>query len=795
MGSFPVAGEEEQVFDVEETIFVAVGKDAKQSERALSWTLNNFSGKKICVLHVHQPSRLLAMTEGNTSANKLKQYMVRGYQEFERRKVRGLLDNYLHILSQKGVQAYKVWTEMENIVEGIVEIISRHDVRWLVMGAAADEYYDERLADLKSKKAIFVCEQAAVSCHIWFICKAHLIYTRGGSSEERTEIEVVPPLLLMNSRFETKQPDHLESHSSGRPSNLDIEEDVNKLEEISRSFCDCSIDSSWSSNRVVGTSKLIPLLADEKAEEQAVSKSCLTLEQVIADNKESKWKDFEDAVKQWKDDEDIVEAKCKAKAFQSLYVKEISQKKEIEETLGKVKQELERVKDERDEFIGEIQMAQENNLVLEGQVAKSQEEIKELEEKIISAVKLLISFKEKRDKLRTEHGNAVREVEWLRRLMKGDATSFSRSEFPVFSFLEINEATNDFDPSWKIAEGRYGTVYKGILRQMHVAIKMLPSYGFKSQSDFQREVEIISRFRHPNVATLIGMCPESRSLVYEYLKKGSLEDCLSGKNNTIPWQIRTSIAAEICSALIFLHSNKPCIVHGNVKPSNILLDANYVSKLGDLGIISLIEKNDLANSTTISNHSDRTSVYMDPGYLETGELRAESDVYSFGVILLRLLTARPLQGLVKDVRCALENNNLNAVLDFPAGDWPLEQAKRLAQLAIRCCNKNWLDRPDLATDVWGVLEPMRASCIASTSFLVSKKLQRTPSHFVCPILQEIMKDPQIAADGFTYEAEAIRGWLHSGHNTSPMTNLKLDHCNLVPNYALQNAIQEWQLQQ
>lgn len=179
-----------------------------------------------------------------------------------------------------------------------------------------------------------------------------------------------------------------------------------------------------------------------------------------------------------------------AKAFQSLYVKEISQRKEIEETLGKVKQELERVKDERDEFIGEIQMVQENNLVLEGQVAKSQEEIKELEEKIISAVELLISFKEKRDKLRTEHGNTVREVEWLRRLMNGDATSFSTSEFPVFSFLEINEATNDFDLSWKIAEGRYGTVYKGILRQMHVAIKMLPSYGFKSQSDFQREVNL-----------------------------------------------------------------------------------------------------------------------------------------------------------------------------------------------------------------------------------------------------------------------------------------------------------------
>lgn len=59
-------------------------------------------------------------------------------------------------------------------------------------------------------------------------------------------------------------------------------------------------------------------------------------------------------------------------------------------------------------------------------------------------------------------------------------------------------------------------------------------------------------------------------------------------------------------------------------------------------------------------------------------------------------------------------------------------------------------------------------------------------------LQEVMKDPQIAADGFTYEGEAIRGWLKSGHNTSPMTNLKLEHCNLLPNYALHQAIIEWQ---
>lgn len=54
-----------------------------------------------------------------------------------------------------------------------------------------------------------------------------------------------------------------------------------------------------------------------------------------------------------------------------------------------------------------------------------------------------------------------------------------------------------------------------------------------------------------------------------------------------------------------------------------------------------------------------------------------------------------------------------------------------------------------------------------------------------------MQDPVVAADGFTYESEALKGWLECGHDTSPMTNLKLPHCDLVPNHTLRSAIQEW----
>ncbi|CAL9237096.1 unnamed protein product [Arabidopsis halleri] len=73
----------------------------------------------------------------------------------------------------------------------------------------------------------------------------------------------------------------------------------------------------------------------------------------------------------------------------------------------------------------------------------------------------------------------------------------------------------------------------------------------------------------------------------------------------------------------------------------------------------------------------------------------------------------------------------------------------------------------------------------------SDEHREAPQYFICPISLEVMKDPQLASDGFTYEAKAISTWLQGGHETSPMTNTKLLHTKLVPNLALRSAIQEW----
>ncbi|XP_019091191.1 PREDICTED: putative U-box domain-containing protein 58 [Camelina sativa] len=80
------------------------------------------------------------------------------------------------------------------------------------------------------------------------------------------------------------------------------------------------------------------------------------------------------------------------------------------------------------------------------------------------------------------------------------------------------------------------------------------------------------------------------------------------------------------------------------------------------------------------------------------------------------------------------------------------------------------------------------NAIKKAQELMAKR--QPPPSFYCPITQEVMKDPHLAADGFTYEVEAINKWLSTGHRTSPMTNLELSHLTLVPNRALRSAIEE-----
>ncbi|KAF7090297.1 hypothetical protein CFC21_093064 [Triticum aestivum] len=461
---------------------------------------------------------------------------------------------------------------------------------------------------------------------------------------------------------------------------------------------------------------------------------------------------------------------------------------------------LEMVKDLEHGILREMRKqkeVEEAHAIREEEIQAMIQQLADINAKYISDMKSAIKFHEeelekskhfiqeiqaKYDKSLHERDTAVTEAKELRQKNKHGAL--------VFSLSELQEATKCFDISLKIGEGGSGRVYKGFLRNTTVAIKLLHCQRLQRQQEFHQEVAFLSTVRHPNIMMFIGACQEASGsgLVYEFLPNRSLEEHLSckEKKNTPPltWQVRTRIIGEIWSALTFIHSHKPLpIVHGDLKPDNILLDANFVSKLR----ICQVSKNPRATKNT-----------KDPKFLTTGELTPQCDVYSFGIVILRLLTGRSSQKIVVTVEKAMEKGHLHSIIDDSAGSWPYQQAGQLARLGLRCTNLSGKLQPDLIGGVWGELEPLMKAASRNAgrpSFAASSDDTHTPSGFVCAISREVMHDPQIAADGFTYEAEAIRTWLDSGHDTSPMTNLKLKHCDLTPNRALHSAILEWQQQQ
>ncbi|CAL9010635.1 unnamed protein product [Prunus brigantina] len=294
---------------------------------------------------------------------------------------------------------------------------------------------------------------------------------------------------------------------------------------------------------------------------------------------------------------------------------------------------------------------------------------------------------------------------------EGRKKSLDGLRYRKYTIEDIEAATNEFSPARKIGEGGYGPVFRGELDHTPVAIKVLRPDAAQGRSQFQKEVEVLSRIRHPNMVLLVGACPDYGCLVYEYMAKGSLEDRLFQRGNTpvIPWQLRFRIAAEIGTGLLFLHQTKPePIVHRDLKPGNILLDHNYVSKISDVGLARLVPAS-VANCVSQYRITSMagTFCYIDPEYQTTGMLGTKSDIFSLGVLLLQLITARPPMGLAHLVEEAIENGTFTEMLDPAVSDWPVEEAFKFAKLALQCTEMRRKDRPDLAKVVLPELNRLR----------------------------------------------------------------------------------------
>ncbi|KAK1369935.1 Protein kinase domain-containing protein [Heracleum sosnowskyi] len=303
--------------------------------------------------------------------------------------------------------------------------------------------------------------------------------------------------------------------------------------------------------------------------------------------------------------------------------------------------------------------------------------------------------------------------------MGKQSSSKMSSTIGAVTFMDyklLETATNNFRESDILGVGGFGCVYKGLLdNNVYAAVKRLNGESPDSIREFQTEVDLLSKIRHPNIISLLGYSihDDTRLIVYELMENGSLETQLHGPSHgsALTWYCRIKIALDTARGLEYLHEHcKPQVIHRDLKSSNILLDSNYNSKLSDFGLAVTqgTNKGNLKLSGTLG--------YVAPEYLLDGKLTDKSDVYAFGVVLLELLLGRrPVEKLAPSqcqsiVTWAMpqltDRSKLPHIVDPLIRDtMDLKHLYQVAAVAVLCIQPEPSYRP-LITDVLHSLVPL-----------------------------------------------------------------------------------------
>ncbi|KAI3720265.1 hypothetical protein L6452_21178 [Arctium lappa] len=277
---------------------------------------------------------------------------------------------------------------------------------------------------------------------------------------------------------------------------------------------------------------------------------------------------------------------------------------------------------------------------------------------------------------------------------------------PAFTYEELQSSTNNFDPTRKIGDGGFGSVYVGHLEGNRIyAVKYLhkqnPTSNSFSTKSFCNEILILSSLNHPSLVKLHGYCSDPRGLllVYEYVPNGTLSDHLHVyKKQNLTWQVRVDIALQIASAIEYLHfSVVPPIVHRDITSNNIFADKDMKVKVGDFGLSRLLDPG------CVWTGPQGTPGYLDPDYYRSFRLTEKSDIYSFGVVLLELVTGmRAVDGrrdkremALADMAVArIQMGLLGEVIDPRLAAVDGGGVAAVAELSFRCVAVDKDDRPD-----------------------------------------------------------------------------------------------------
>lgn len=280
----------------------------------------------------------------------------------------------------------------------------------------------------------------------------------------------------------------------------------------------------------------------------------------------------------------------------------------------------------------------------------------------------------------------------------------NNTELAEVTYKEICQLTNNFTLP-QLGRGGFGVVSMGHCDSLDVAVKYFSLTDSNNKADLDRnnlahkqfdaEVNFLTKVQHKHVIRLLGYCNEDvkRCLVYEYMHRGTLENCLQ---HVVP---RTSLVAtdririciEVASALSHLHNLCPVVIHRDVKSANILLDVNLTAKLADFGLAHVGPS--VNDTHLLATEKLGTKPYVSSEYWKRGEISVLLDAYSFGVVMLELLTGLPAYDEQLDEPRLADHaaelckgddlSGLLCVLDTRDGLWPQHVAVSMATTALR----------------------------------------------------------------------------------------------------------------
>jgi len=193
-----------------------------------------------------------------------------------------------------------------------------------------------------------------------------------------------------------------------------------------------------------------------------------------------------------------------------------------------------------------------------------------------------------------------------------------------------------------IGRGSIGWVYKAEQLSMNrlVALKVLRDELAASPEGvarFLRDIRTVGQFSHPNIIRIydMGQADGIHFISMEYAQGGNLGSLLE-RHGPLPIKQVIELASAACDALAYAHAAG--VVHGDLKPSNLLLTRDGILKVADLGVARSLGAAGLA---PLSHAAPGVALHMAPEQLEgPGPPDPRSDIYSLGVVCYRLLAGR-----------------------------------------------------------------------------------------------------------------------------------------------------------